>query len=621
MINKLDLLSPPITLFYLEKRTHTSKMGGILILLLILLCSSYVTYLLYLIIEHRKVTSIFYKQFEYDLGKYYLNASSIYFFIQFHSIDNESYKYKYAKKYVRTFSYYGNSDFDESNLDKINHWVYDSCKEGIDNKNIDSNLFKNINNFESSACLKYYYNSNEGRYYTLEEEGFVWPYLEHGTAQKNNVFLHTSIQKCTNDSIINRLFKECPPQEEIDEYTTNIVAIFLYLVDNQVDPTNFKNPIQQYIQSITSGMGSFQSFEETYIFYSPLKVITRLNSLIEKKVNLESIYFDTNIKVSSPNSDKYFKYTRFTHFIQNNIQIYERRYDDIFEILSDIGGIIQCVFNIFYWFNYFYNKYIIISDTNKLFFTVIEKRANSLNDDKIKQLNMNNSNLNESSFNDLKKNKRSSTIIENVIRKYNNNGYKTIQEKDESKESSSFKEIQDIKEDNNDNLKFHLITPNTKKKHKSCFNHKLKNDYFNDSTNNNIFITNKIKELHYHSSNKSQNAYGNQKYNQKRSITLVHNNKLSDKNFGIFENNLANQTLKLSQYFRNKIQLERKTTLINYFKSICSSKVNNINFLIKYRKCLLSEEHVLKSHINNIMLEKRLYLDKLQNIYDNINEF
>ena len=42
--------------------------------------------------------------------------------------------------------------------------------------------------------------------------------------------------------------------------------------------------------------------------------------------------------------------------------------------------------------------------------------------------------------------------------------------------------------------------------------------------------------------------------------------------------------------------------------------MNNINFLIKYRKCLLSEENFLKSHINNIMLEKRLSIDKYQNI-------
>ena len=184
MIKKLDLLSPPITLFYLERRTHTSKIGGSFVLLLIFFCASYIIYRLYLIIGHKKLTSLYYKKFENDIGQYFLNSSSIYFFIQFHSMDNQSYQYQYASKYVRTYTYFGNSDFDESDLDKIDHWVYDSCIEGIDNKNLAPNLLKNINNFENSACLKYYYKSNERKYYSLSDKEFIWPFLAHGTAQK-----------------------------------------------------------------------------------------------------------------------------------------------------------------------------------------------------------------------------------------------------------------------------------------------------------------------------------------------------------------------------------------------------------------------------------------------------
>ena len=625
MINKLDLLSPPITLFYLEKRTHTSKIGGSLILLLLCICSSYVIYLLYLIIENKKFPSIFYKKFEYDIGQYYLNSSSIYFFIQFHSMDNESFRYKYASKYVRTYTYFGNSDFEESNLDKIDHWVYDSCIEGIDNRNLDSDLFQNINNFDSSACLKYYFNSKEKKYYSFGENGFIWPYLAHGTAQKNNVFLHTSIEKCTNGSVINQLFNHCPPQEEIDDYTTKIVAIFLYLVDNQVDPTNYKNPIQKYMQSITSGVGSIQSFEESYIFYSPLKVKTKENSLFENNNDLESLYFDTNIKMSTPNTEKYFKYTRFTHFIQNNVQIYERRYDDIFEVLSDIGGVIQCIFNFFYWVNYFYNKYIIVTDTNKLFFSIIEKRADSLNGDKIKKLNLNNnSNLNDSSMNDLKLKRKSKTIIETIINKYNNEN-NINEEKNESSGSSYFEE------DNNkkNNIKINLISKKNKKCKSSYINTDFKNDYYtenknsNNNSNNNIFITNKIKELHYHSSNKKINNIQKKKMSKQRTISFSPDKIKADFNkFDLFKHNLASQTLKLSQLFTNRIKLKKQYSFFDYMKTICSSKINNINFLIKYRKCLLSEEHLLKSHINNIMLEKRLSIDKYQNInvIDSINE-
>lgn len=427
-------------------------------------------------------------------------------------------------------------------------------------------------------------------------------------------FLHTSIQKCTNDSIINKIFNDCPSQEEIGEYATKIVAIFLYLVDNQVDPTNYKNPIQQYIQSITSGVGNSQSFEETYVFYSPLKVRTKDNSLFETINEIESFYFDSNIKLSTENSDKYFKYARFTHFMQNNIQIYERRYSDFFEILSEIGGIIQCVFNILYWINYFYNKYIIVIDTNNLFFSIIEKRADSLNDEKLKKLNMfnnkddnNNKNsnihLNDSSFNELK-NINTNTIMANSINKYNV-GNKIIEEKNELFINKSIGN----KEEKDNNLNLNIIVEK-QKRNKSVVGPNFKNDYFkeNKNTNNNIFISNKIKELHYHSSKVKSNCTENNKINRKSTISLNHYN------LDIFKNNLENQTIKISKLIKNNIKLKKRYSFYEYIKTVFSPKINNINFLIKYRKSLLSEEYFLKSHINNIMLEKKLCIDKYQNI-------
>ena len=610
MLDTIDLLSPPITLFYLEKRTHSSIVGGSFIILLFLFCLSYVIYLLYLVIAHKKVTSLYYKQFEYNIGKYYLNSSSIYFFIQLHSIDNKSYRYNYASKYIRTYTYYGNTDFEESNLDKIDHWVYDSCREGIDNKNLDSSLFKNINNFNSSGCLRYYYNSIERKYYSLEEKGFISPFLANGTSQKNNVFLHTSIQKCTNDSITNIIFDNCPSQEEIDEYSTKIVAIFLYLIDNQIDPTNYNNPIQKYIQSITSGMGTAQSFEESYIFYSPVKVRTKKGAFFEKTRDLETIYYDSNIKLSTSNSDKYFKYTRFTHFIQNNILIYERRYDDYFDILSDIGGIIQCIFNLFYWINYLLNKYIIVSDTNKLFFSMIERRADSLNEEKFKKINRINSKANDSSINYFRDSFKSKTIFGTIVNE-NNGKNENNEVKNNLNESINKENILN---------KGETIKLNIMSSKKSSSNSHLNNIINkNKNNNNNNIITKKTKEIHYHSSHK--NNYLSQKKSKLRPSFFNKEKRLSDNNPNILKNNLVNQTIKISQLFSNKVNLKKKYSFYEFLKSICSTKINNINFLVKYRKCLLSEEQILKSHINNIILEKKINVDKYQNltIVDSIN--
>ena len=61
--------------------------------------------------------------------------------------------------------------------------------DGVDNKDLDSNLLQNINNFNHSACLRYYYSNSEDKYYLADSSKFKWPFLAHGVAQKNNIFL------------------------------------------------------------------------------------------------------------------------------------------------------------------------------------------------------------------------------------------------------------------------------------------------------------------------------------------------------------------------------------------------------------------------------------------------
>ena len=58
---------------------------------------------------------------------------------------------------------------------------------------------------------------------------------------------------------------------------------------------------------------------------------------------------------------------KYLFCIQNYRQIYERKYNDIFEAFSSIGGIIQFFYYAFYLINYFYNDFILILNTQNLF--------------------------------------------------------------------------------------------------------------------------------------------------------------------------------------------------------------------------------------------------------------
>lgn len=172
MLGYLDLLSPPITLFHLERRTHTSKIGACLVIILVTVSGGYISFLLYSVIRHTKVVSMFYKKFEFEAGHYPFNSSSIFHFIQIFSSDNGGYFDKYDTKYIRAFTTLVHSNFNDSDLELYDHWVFDNCQKNIDDKDIDPILFHNVENFTNAVCIKYFFNSTEKKYYQLEEKGF-----------------------------------------------------------------------------------------------------------------------------------------------------------------------------------------------------------------------------------------------------------------------------------------------------------------------------------------------------------------------------------------------------------------------------------------------------------------
>ena len=70
ILKNIDFLSPPITLFHLERRTHTSNVGGFLVILMLSISTLYISFLFYDLYNHKSIISIFHKKFEYEAGYY-----------------------------------------------------------------------------------------------------------------------------------------------------------------------------------------------------------------------------------------------------------------------------------------------------------------------------------------------------------------------------------------------------------------------------------------------------------------------------------------------------------------------------------------------------------------------
>lgn len=80
-----------------------------------------------------------------------------------------------------------------------------------------------------------------------------------------------------------------------------------------------------------------------------MKIKTNEGEIISKSYENNSFYFDSNRMGSAPNSIENFKLAKFYYILQNTAQIYERRYNNIVDILAQMGGMTQCIYYIFFF--------------------------------------------------------------------------------------------------------------------------------------------------------------------------------------------------------------------------------------------------------------------------------
>ena len=632
----MDFLSPPITLFHLERRTHTSRVGATLVIALIIICLTYTIFLLYNLISHKQMTYIFHKKFEYEAGYYSFNSSSVFHFIQIFSADYGGYFDKFDSRYIRAYTTYVKSNLTYDNLDLHDHWVFDQCKKNVDDKGLDPALFANVENFTNGVCIKHFYNSKEKKYYSFGTEGFKWPYLEHGIAQRNNIYLTTIVQKCSNDSIINEIFGKCPPQKEIDDYLRKYFGIYLYFTDTQIDPTDFKKPITKFLQVISTGIGTPQTYVESHIHFSPVRILTKIGSILGKSYETNSFYFDFNRKGSASNTgQKYFTITKYYHLIQNNVQIYERRYNNIFDLFSEIGGIAQFIFYIFYWINYIYNIFIVDIDTNSMFFSIKEKKGNnkrhtylnlnkfpnkikiSGNDNKIFNIQNNILSLDKNEMKKLRNSEFYVNLNNKNENKTNLQNYNLFIKKTPSIKSNKNEiNLNEMDNFNKGNIKREKsISPQkncNENSHEILYNLNMKKNL--DFTEN-LDSYNKINFQ-----NISNSSINSKLMNNKEIIKPELNNfdidnkeeyddkkryKKSSKNI----DNICISKVSVDKieydYPRGK-RLRHVSSIIDLTKSLIFKKEKtNYYYIHLFRKHLLSEEHLLKSHITLVLLEKK----------------
>ena len=325
--------------------------------------------------------------------------------------------------------------------------------------------------------------------------------------------------------------------------------------------------------------------------------------------------------------------------MQNYAHIYERINKNVFDLFSEIGGVAQFLFYIFFWINFIYNKYIVAYDTYSLFFFVQDEGLNYKKGLKSIFFNMGSISNDDNS----KRYSYQSFRHKNNLQLENNN-----QNNNNNKINNGKIKIKKFAINNFDNKSIKI---NTEYNKNDCINSNknINNQNFllNNRLNNDENCSNDILKLNSSILVNRLNKANNTKIDKNKNLTLdeinknkrttniirIYNKKktknnndyinkimVSQKSIGRIEHNKKKFKIIMNKEHRKSVM---RFAFIDSLKSCCFKRNRGShNFLITFRKHLLSEEHLFKSHIKMVLLEKyhSTERNKNTNILESFNE-
>jgi len=294
LLKKVDMISPPVTLFFRGEDKHSSIFAGILTIIVYIAIFALAIYYFLGFINKTNPTAYFFDRFQDDAGIFPLNASSIFHYIGLENLNVEGTE-PIDFDMVRIVGFknviidnYAAGDVD---LETIPHWLYGLCNNTTDTVNI-SHLTTEA--FLDSACIRKYYDPEKKKYFNTGESGFIFPTIEHGMSNSEfkGTYYGIVIEKCKNDNL-RRLqgLGPCKSDEIINEYIYSC-AITLYIIDQYSDVINYLEPYNKYIYSI-SNLLSPKIFTSNNLNFNPsmIKKHNDIFLIIVFIIRIFSFYF------------------------------------------------------------------------------------------------------------------------------------------------------------------------------------------------------------------------------------------------------------------------------------------------------------------------------------------
>ena len=307
-----------------------------------------------------------YSGFLKDIGEYMINSSSFFHFISINFNKDNFNKEEIDFTIFRVIgldTYYDKYKID-GNLSNFNHWLYGPCNNETDTKGISNLIYQEY--FNKSACIKKYFNSNERKYYNINEEGFKWPILAHGTFNPNNKFYTVFVEKCEQETLdeINDKELKCKDNSETEDLFKYAIIHFNF-IDEYIDIQKYKKPIIKYFYRIENKLDK-DTFTVNHLNFNPSLVRTDDGIIYNNFREEHSYFFNRNdVYIYSYYKDVYMVYYLW---LNNKINYFERTYKKLQDYISNIGGTSQVIITLFVFFNKIFNYYVALIDAENLLF-------------------------------------------------------------------------------------------------------------------------------------------------------------------------------------------------------------------------------------------------------------
>ena len=374
----LDYLSPPITFYHEGYLSHSSFISIILSIISFIIIISLSVYFSLDIILRDNPAAFYFNRYIEDAGVFPLNASSFFHFLSIaqNTTDNTDKGIDFRAYRIIGFDFYLENYLKDKNLSNYNHWLYGICNNETDTEGI-SHLIK-YKFFKNSACIRKYYSSKSQKYYDTNDPNFKWPVIAHGTYNPKAIYYTIILERCKQNTLNLILGPEynCRNDSEMDILFSNIGATHLFYIDNYIDILNYQSPNTKYVYSIENGLHK-TDYSVNHLNINP-SIIRSKNGIIFENIKEERTYvMDRNDVFTYPNKNHEL-YMVYYFWLKNRMNYYERNYKRLQDITSSIGGIYQIVTVLAIFANRLFNKYVVLSDTEKLLFSSIytEKYTN-----------------------------------------------------------------------------------------------------------------------------------------------------------------------------------------------------------------------------------------------------